>query len=212
MTKFIATRAAARVALIEKLQELWTARAQGTFAGEKPRPLLFALDGMAASGKSTLAGQLAVTLSAPLIHMDDFFLPAARRSQGSEHIPGVNIDIRRFEEEVLLLLEKGQAFCFQRFDCRLQTLAEERSIPESDLYIIEGSYALHPQLVDHWDLTAFAVVSPEIQWARLKRRCEGDPEWLNDFQECWLPMERAYEKAFSLREKADFLLDLSLPV
>ena len=44
MTKFIATRAAARVALIEKLQELWTARAQGIPAGEKKRPLLFALD------------------------------------------------------------------------------------------------------------------------------------------------------------------------
>ncbi len=212
MTKFIATRAAARVALIEKLQELWTARAQGIPAGEKKRPLLFALDGMAASGKSTLAGQLAATLSSPLIHMDDFFLPAARRKEGKQVIPAANIDLCRFQEEVLLPLEKGQAFTFQRFDCRLQTLVEERSIAASDLYIIEGSYALHPQLVDHWDLTAFAVVSPELQWARLQRRCVGDPEWLRDFQERWLPMERAYEKAFSLREKADFLLDLSLPV
>lgn len=212
MTKFIATRAAARVALIEKLQELWTARAQGTFAGEKPKPLLFALDGMAASGKSTLAGQLAAILSSPLIHMDDFFLPASSRKQGVQLAEGSNIDFSRFHKEVLLPLEKGQAFCFQRFDCRLQTLAEERSIPESDLYIIEGSYALHPQLLDHWDLTAFTVVSPELQWARLKRRCEGAPEWLNDFQERWLPMERAFEKAFSLREKADYLLDLSLPV
>ena len=39
------------------------------------RPLLVALDGGSAAGKSTLGAALAQAVDATLIHMDDFFLP-----------------------------------------------------------------------------------------------------------------------------------------
>ena len=41
--------------------------------------VLAALDGPCASGKTTLAGQAARQLGCPLVHMDDFFLPPARK-------------------------------------------------------------------------------------------------------------------------------------
>ena len=42
--------------------------------------VLAALDGPCASGKTTLAGQAARQLGCPLVHMDDFFLPPARKT------------------------------------------------------------------------------------------------------------------------------------
>lgn len=45
---------------------------------KKPR-LLVTIDGPCGSGKSTLADALSDALNAPIIRMDDFFLPHARK-------------------------------------------------------------------------------------------------------------------------------------
>ena len=52
---------------------------------------IIALDGRAASGKTTMARQLAELLDAEIIHMDDFFLPMELRTEQRLATPGGNV-------------------------------------------------------------------------------------------------------------------------
>ena len=52
------------------------------FLGQYPkRPILLAIDGRCGSGKTTLAGALEKEAGAAVVHMDHFFLRAARRKE-----------------------------------------------------------------------------------------------------------------------------------
>ena len=57
---------------------------------KKPR-LLITIDGPCGSGKSTLADALSDALNAPIIRMDDFFLPHALKTPQRLAIPGGNV-------------------------------------------------------------------------------------------------------------------------
>ena len=72
-------------------------------AGASDSPFIIAIDGRAASGKSTLAQQLGELLDADVIHMDDFFLPPSLRTKERLSEPGGNVHYERFAEEVPLL-------------------------------------------------------------------------------------------------------------
>ena len=62
---------------------------------DKPR-LLIAIDGCCATGKTTLARQLAERYECNLFHMDDFFLRPHQRTEERLAAPGENIDHERF--------------------------------------------------------------------------------------------------------------------
>ena len=65
---------------------------------KKPR-LLVTIDGPCGSGKSTLADALSDALNAPIIRMDDFFLPHALKTPQRLAIPGGNVDLERLMQE-----------------------------------------------------------------------------------------------------------------
>ena len=68
---------------------------------QKPRAVL-AIDGMAASGKTTLAQALAQRFSScTVVHMDDFTVPFDDRYPGYFETTLSNADIPRFKREVL---------------------------------------------------------------------------------------------------------------
>ena len=171
---------------------------------------IVALDGPAASGKSTTAAALADLLSAPVIAMDDFFpTPVLRaQKQRSEKDPSVwtggNIDSERFEAEVWTGLASGTAFSYRIFDCSRGGFAGRRCIPASRLYIIEGSYSHHPLWRDRLNLRVFLTVSPEEQVWRILAR--SDPETLQMFQQRWIPMENTYFAHCRVAEDAHILL------
>ena len=60
-----------------------------------------AIDGGAASGKTTLAKVLSEKYHAPVIHMDDFFLRPEQRTPERFAEPGGNLDRERFLREVV---------------------------------------------------------------------------------------------------------------
>ena len=64
-----------------------------TLLQEKGGRAVIAIDGMAASGKSTLAARLAEELDGCVIHMDDFFLPPELRTQERLSSPGGNVGL-----------------------------------------------------------------------------------------------------------------------
>ncbi|MDR1683994.1 MAG: (d)CMP kinase, partial [Elusimicrobiota bacterium] len=47
--------------------------------GHGQKPFIIAIDGRCAAGKTTFAKWLAARLKAPVLHIDDFYLPLALR-------------------------------------------------------------------------------------------------------------------------------------
>ena len=165
---------------------------------------VIAIDGRAASGKTTRAALLSAVLDAPVIHMDDFFLPSALRTQERLAQPGGNVHYERFAAEVLPHLASGEAFAYRVFDCRCMDFHGLREIPATPLRIVEGSYAHHPALGSYADLRVFTSLPPEEQLHRIRLR-NGD-EMAEMFRTRWIPMEEAYFSHYAIPEGADLLL------
>ena len=168
------------------------------------RPVIVALDGMAAAGKTTAAQALAARWGAPVVHMDDFFLPPELRTPERLAEPGGNVHYERFAAEVLPGLRAGMPFSYRVFDCSVMDYRGEASVPSAPVVIVEGSYALHPRFGDYADVTVFLAVDPAEQERRIRAR-NGTDGW-TDFCDRWIPMENAYHAAFRLRETADIVL------
>lgn len=169
-----------------------------------PDMRVIALDGRAASGKTTKAMLLSAVLDAPVIHMDDFFLPPALRTEERLSQPGANVHYERFAEEVLPRLSTGEAFSYRVFDCGRMDFAGVREIPAGLVRIVEGSYALHPALGDYADLKVFTTVDPREQMARILRR--NGEKMAERFRTRWIPMEERYFEHYRIRERADLCL------
>ncbi|MBE6636387.1 MAG: hypothetical protein E7618_01130 [Ruminococcaceae bacterium] len=164
--------------------------------------LHIAIDGRAASGKSTAAQVIAELFDATLIHMDDYFLPASRRTPERLAVPGGNVDIERFLEEIAASLHSGY-LTHARFDCQKQTLLPPVTEERKDIVIVEGVYALHPELRDLYDLKIFLDVDAETQRLRILAR-DGDAVWQR-YQNDWIPLEEAYFSATDIRLDCDFI-------
>lgn len=165
---------------------------------------VIAMDGRAASGKSTKAELLHAVLGAPVVHMDDFFLPPALRTAERLAQPGGNVDYERFAQEVIPQLAKDDAFAYRVFDCSVMDFGGLREISAAPIHIVEGSYAHHPALGDYADLRVFSTVEEKEQMARILRR--NGEKMAEMFRTRWIPMEEAYFSHFSIREKADIVL------
>lgn len=168
-------------------------------------PLLVAVDGRCASGKTTFASLCAqVFPDCNVFHMDDFFLPYERRTPERLAAPGGNVDYERALEELFSPLSRGETVTFSRFHCASGTLEPPQAFPPRRLSIVEGSYSHHPVLAPYSGLKFFFTCGPAVQLARLTRRA---PEKLADFQTRWIPMEENYFKAFDIQGRCDLTVD-----
>ena len=171
---------------------------------DQPDVRVIAIDGRAASGKTTKAALLSAVLDAPVIHMDDFFLPPALRTLDRLNAPGGNVHYERFAEEVLPGLTSSKDFAHRIFDCSQMDFNGERAIPAAPVRIVEGSYAHHPELGEYADLRVFSTVDEDEQMARILRR--NGERMAEMFRTRWIPMEEKYFRHFGIREKAHIVL------
>ena len=163
-----------------------------------------ALDGRAASGKTTMAGQLALITGAGVVHMDDFFLPGALRTPARLSAPGGNVHYERFAQEVLPRLARPEAFCYRRFDCAAMNFGGLRTVDASSWRVVEGAYSCHPFFGDYADISAFCDVAPEEQLRRIALR--NGPEKAKVFAERWIPLEERYLAHFEIAQRAAIVL------
>ena len=168
--------------------------------------VLVAIDGGSASGKTTLGELLQSVYACPVFHMDDFFLRPEQRTPERFSEPGGNVDRERFLSEVLLPLREGKAVDYRRFDCKTFTIASPRRIEPGRLNIIEGAYAMHPDLAPYYDLTVFLVVSAEKQRERILKR--NAPAQAELFFDRWIPFEQRYFAALNVPERCDLTIFL----
>ena len=192
-----AYRLAARC-FVRILPVLEKAAALGTSA----RPSVIAIDGRAASGKTTMAGQLRLILGGSIIRMDDFFLPPELRTEERFSQPGGNVHYERFAEEVLPHIRDGREFTYRRFDCSSMDFDQKPvKVGAGHWRIVEGSYSHHPKLGDYADLRIFSDVDAETQMERIIVR--NGHEMAEIFRSRWIPLEEEYFRTVNIAEKAD---------
>jgi len=170
---------------------------------EKTR-VLVAVDGPAASGKTTIARQLAERYGAQVLHMDDYFLQPHQRTPERYAEPGGNVDRERFLEEVLLPLSRGEAYIRRRFDCAAMTLGVGERVEPGRLIVAEGSYSMHPALESHYDLRVLLAVDAQTQSRRILLR-NGEEKY-RQFLARWIPLENRYFEATRIHTRCDMEL------
>lgn len=185
-----------RAALVQVIQ---------TLLDEKGRALV-ALEGMSASGKTTLAAALATVFCANVYHMDDFFLPADLRRPDWQQIPAGNMDMARFAQEVLKPLIQGEEVAYRPYRCQDGVMGARRIMPPRPLQIVEGAYCTHPALGAPYDLTLFVTVDPAVQRQRILAR--NGMEGLKRFEQIWIPMEQRYFTACDVKRRCNIQLTL----
>lgn len=161
-------------------------------------PLLVAIDGRCAAGKTTLASILADHFSCDAVHMDDFFLQPNQRTLERLAEPGGNVDYERVEAEVLQPVKLGQGIVYRRFDCSRMALGEEIAVRPGKLLIVEGAYSCHPRLRDYFDLRIFVSIDAKTQMERIISR--NGIERAQIFRDRWIPMEENYIRACRVSE------------
>lgn len=170
---------------------------------EKPNAII-GIDGYCASGKTTLAVNFAEKFSAQIIHMDDFFLPPDMRTEQRLSQTGGNVHYERFNTEVVSGLENGVEFVYRAFSCKHGSFTESKKVSPDMPVIIEGSYALHPNINLNYDLKIFLKADYETRLARILER--NGAEALEVFKEKWIPLENKYFDEFGIEEKCDIVI------
>ncbi len=170
------------------------------------KSIIVAIDGCAASGKTTAATYLAEYFHGNVIHMDDFFLPFDMRTQERLNQPGGNIHSERFLEEVWKPLRAGREISYRRFDCALGDFGDNINIKPKAVTIIEGAYSMRPDFISY-DLGVFFESKQNVQYDRILKR--NGSEKLEAFRNRFIPMENKYFEAFSIKNQADLLVDTS---
>ncbi|MBR6516900.1 MAG: AAA family ATPase [Bacilli bacterium] len=161
--------------------------------------VVIAIDGCAASGKTTLAKKLSNMFNASVIHMDDFFLPLEKRTEERLNTPGGNIDYERFKEEVVNNLDND--FTYNAFNCSIMKVDKEVFVKKTNLLIIEGSYSLHPYFGKYYDLSIFLDIDKDEQIDRIRNR-DGE-KLLKMFIEKWIKYETNYHDYYNIKTTAD---------
>ena len=173
---------------------------------DSEKPVLVAIDGRCASGKTSLCASLQRQFGWQVVHMDNFYLRPEQRTPERYAAPGGNVDYERVFSEVLHPLEKGRRAVYRPLDCATLRLSEQEiPVEPSGIVLVEGAYACHPTLWDCYALRAFMTVSPETQRQRIARR--NGEEKLRVFLERWIPLEEMYISAYQLEHRCDYRLE-----
>ena len=168
------------------------------------RRTIVAIDGGSASGKTTLSQLLQKLYRCSVFHMDDFFLRPEQRTAARYSEIGGNVDRERFLDEVLLPLRRGDTVCYRSFDCATMTLGAEKQVQPENLVIVEGAYAMHPEMAKYYDFSAFLDINPALQRQRILHR--NGTEMAQRFFDEWIPQENVYFDKTNIKQRCDLMI------
>lgn len=168
-------------------------------------PALIAVDGRCGSGKTGFAALASEVLacSSDVVHMDDFYLPPERRTPDWMEVPAGNMDLERFQKEVLSSPDRDGGTAYRSYDCQTGRLRDPVELREP-LTIVEGTYSQHPALAGSYDYKIFLTCDRDEQTRRLRAR-EG--EYFPTFDRVWRTLEERYFAACGTEGAAGLVVD-----
>lgn len=170
---------------------------------QKKRAIV-AIDGNSGSGKSTLGALVAEVYGANLFHMDDFFLPAERKTPERLAEPGGNVDYERFNHEIIRRLHETSLY-YRAYDCQKGSISLPVRVNLRPVTVVEGVYSLHPMYSSIYDLSVFLRARGEEQLRRITAR--SGEALARRFAEEWIPLEDAYFSAHAIAEQCDLVFE-----
>lgn len=203
-------------------------------AVDRPHPIRVAIDGVDASGKTSLANELApliATLGRPVIRasVDGFHNPQEVRYQrGTDSPKGYYHDSFNYavlEQDLLVPLGpggnrkyRGVAFNFRR---NATTQDAWNEAPTNAILLFDGVFLLRPELIHHWDFSIFVDVDFDISVPRAVARdvaqSEGQltPQTARaKYNQRYVPGQKIYLAEAHPKERANIVLqnnDLANP-
>lgn len=166
---------------------------------EDESPVLIAIDGNCAAGKTTLAERLQSDLGGNVFHMDDYYLQSFQRTKERLSETGGNVDYERFKKEVIEPLKKGEAVGVYACIHPDFVLEYRETLEFKRLNIIEGSYSCHPYFNSPYKLQIFVEADYELQIERIRKR--NGEVMLQRFINEWIPKENEYFRKMKIKEK-----------
>lgn len=161
-----------RLAVIKRLAHIVTSRPE--------RRTVVAIDGRTASGKTTLADELAQTLSGTSISvfrasLDDFKKPWRDRHlydrETGEGYYRNAFDLDRVRLDLVAGFRAGQTMlCSIDPITQMDHSTELVAVPERAILIVDGVFALRPDLRDLWDIGVWLEVDPQTSEIRATAR------------------------------------------
>jgi len=178
---------------------------------DRPGPMLVALDGRSAAGKSTLAAVVAPMVGAVVIDGDDFYSggsaemwDAMSAAEKAHHC----MDWRR-QRPVLEKLARGKAAHWHPYDWEADdgSLAETAVICDpAPVIILDGAYSARPELADLFDLRVLLDAPAELRRAQLIDR-EGE-DYRAEWNARWDEAEQWYFGEVMPAESFDLVLNV----
>ena len=165
---------------------------------ENEAPILIAIDGNCAAGKTTLAARLQSDLGGNVFHMDDYYLQSFQRTKERLRETGGNVDYERFKKEVIEPLKKGEAVKVYACTHPDFVLEYRKTVGFKRLNIIEGSYSCHPYFNSSYRLQIFVEADYELQIERIRTR--NGEVMLQRFINEWIPKENEYFRKMKIKE------------
>jgi len=170
--------------------------------------VLACIDGLSASGKSTLAeavAQAAAPLQVTVVHGDDFYGPEQRdwRSWTPEEGYLHYFDHRRLEREVLQPLRRAETAYYRRYDWAANRLDGMVQVRPVGVVLVEGVYLLREYLRTYWDFAVYVQTPRELRLHRAYSRGENDSGWI---ERC-TAAEDHYEAVERPVEAADLVIE-----
>ena len=87
---------------------------------------------------------------------------------------GGNVHYERFIDEVVSGIKSGKEFSYHIFSCKKGDFDGTNIINPRKPIIIEGAYALHPEIPDIYDLKIFLDADTETRLERIRKRNGAD--------------------------------------
>jgi uridine kinase len=179
-----------------------------SFRAVMPAPVLVALDGRSAAGKSTLAQQVAARTAALVIDGDDFYRggdDAFWRARSPAEKVDLVIDWRR-QRTLLTKVGRGEPARWQPYDWEADDRRQgaEVNVGPAAVVILDGAYSARRELADLFALRVLLDVPRETRRERLLLR-EGE-RYRAEWEARWGRAEDLYFEQLMPRESFDLVL------
>ncbi|MFC1402032.1 MULTISPECIES: cytidylate kinase family protein [Streptacidiphilus] len=188
-----------------------------------PHPLRVAIDGAPASGKTTLADELAVVLRAQdrdviRASIDDFLVPRAQRyRRGQYSAEGCYFDAHDHAALCRVLLDPlgpggDRRFQTAVYDADTDTPSSlpATTAPADAVLLFDGVFLLRPELIDRWDLRIFVSVPFEQTIDRARHRGAALASSTADIERSWrhryIPSQQLYFTTAHPTDHADIIV------